>query len=260
MRRAENHREWLTEMGVEEWCGDAPVNWFAQKAKSSAATSHQPSTINHQPSLLAPSAAVAQARALADSAQTLDALEASIRAFDGCRLKATAQHTVFADGNRAAKIVLIGEAPGAQEDQTGVPFCGVSGQLLDKMLQSIGLTREQVLITNTLYWRPPGNRAPSKEELAICQPFVEKLIALVRPQLLVLAGGIATQSVLQNTLSLSRLRGKLHPTTNPYLTDTAIPALVTYHPSYLLRSPAQKRLAWADLLLLQHECQQRGIL
>lgn len=145
--------------------------------------------------------------------------------------------------------MIIGEAPGVQEDAQGIPFCGPSGMLLDKMLASIGLSRsENAYISNTVFWRPPGNRTPSPEETAICLPFVEKHIALVNPALLILAGGVATTTLLQKDQSISRLRGKLYDYTNPYLSKP-IPTLLTYHPSYLLRSPAQKSLAWQDLLM-----------
>ncbi|NBO19007.1 MAG: uracil-DNA glycosylase, partial [Proteobacteria bacterium] len=144
----------------------------------------------------------------------------------------------------------IGEAPGAQEDLQGIPFCGPSGALLDKMLAAIGLDRRSVYISNSVFWRPPGNRQPSAEETMICQPFVEKHIALVKPALLILAGGTATTAVLRKEASISRLRGKLYPYTNPYITEP-VQTLVTFHPSYLLRTPGQKRLAWHDLLQAQ---------
>lgn len=192
---------------------------------------------------------MAAARELADRATSLTGLEAMVRAFDGCAIKKTASKTVFADGNPKARLMVIGEAPGAQEDRQGIPFCGPSGQLLDRMLAAIGLNRaESAYISNTVFWRPPGNRQPSPEETSACLPFVEKHIALVRPALLMLSGGTAVTTLLRQDTSVSRLRGKLYEYRNPYL-DTPITALVTYHPSYLLRSPAQKRLAWSDLMM-----------
>jgi uracil-DNA glycosylase len=188
----------------------------------------------------------------------LEELETAVRAFDGCVIKKTASKTVFADGNPKAKIVIIGEAPGAQEDMQGIPFCGPSGQLLDRMLASIGLDRTKVYISNTVFWRPPGNRQPSMEETAICLPFVEKHIALVNPALLILSGGTATTTLLQRDQSISRLRGKFYEYSNPYL-EKPLATAVTYHPSYLLRSPGQKRLAWNDLLMIKNFLEENKI-
>ena len=198
-----------------------------------------------------PSAAMAKAREMADAAQNLADLELAVRQFDGCALKKTATKTVFADGNPNAKIMVIGEAPGAQEDVQGIPFCGQSGQLLDKMLAAIGLSRaETVYISNTIFWRPPGNRQPSPEETAICLPFVEKHIALISPDLLILFGGTATNTLLNNDLSMSRLRGKFYEYSNTYI-EKPIKTAVSYHPSYLLRQPLAKKQAWQDLLMVK---------
>ncbi len=206
-----------------------------------------------------PVAAVAEARRLADDADTLKSLEEAVRGFEGCSLKKLATNTVFSDGNPDADIMLIGEAPGAQEDIQGIPFCGPSGQLLDKMLASISLSRkENVYISNTLFWRPPGNRQPTKEELAICQPFVEKHIALIAPKLLILSGGTAVGALLQKSVGITKLRGRMHEYINPYLRQ-AVPVAVLFHPSYLLRSPGQKRLAWHDLLMMKHYLKEQGI-
>jgi uracil-DNA glycosylase len=195
--------------------------------------------------------AVADARKLADEAGDLAALEAAVRSFNGCALKKTATNTVFAQGVAQSRLMLIGEAPGAEEDRSGVPFCGPSGQLLDSMLGFIGLTRaENFYITNTLFWRPPGNRPPSTEELEICRPFVEKHIALINPKLLVLVGGTATSSVLRDTRGITRLRGQVFRYKNDYMA-AEIAVHVIYHPSYLLRQPLAKKQAWADLLKLK---------
>lgn len=197
------------------------------------------------------SSAIADARALADAAADLAALEAAVRGFDGCALKKTATHTVFAQGVATSRVMFIGEAPGADEDRQGVPFCGESGQLLDKMLGFIGLHRaENFYITNTLFWRPPGNRQPTPEELAICQPFVEKHITLVNPKLLVLVGGTATKAVLGEDRGITRLRGQKFTYKNDYLAQE-IPVRVIYHPSYLLRQPLAKKQTWADLLAIR---------
>lgn len=196
-------------------------------------------------------AAVESARALADAAETLEQLEAAVRGFSGCALKKTANHTVFAQGNPQSRLMFIGEAPGADEDRQGFPFVGVSGQLLDLMLSFIGLKREtDFYITNTLFWRPPGNRPPTTDEIEICRPFVEKHIALVDPKIMVLVGGTATKAVLNDNRGITRLRGQQFTYTNAYL-KREIPVHVIYHPSYLLRQPIAKKQAWADLLVLK---------
>lgn len=196
-------------------------------------------------------AAMAQAKALADAAGDLAALETAVRNFHGCALRKTATHTVFAQGVPESRVMFIGEAPGADEDRQGVPFCGVSGQLLDRMLGYIGLRRsENFYITNTLFWRPPGNRQPTSEELEICRPFVEKHIALVNPRLLVLVGGTATKALLHENRGITRLRGQSFSYTNHYMT-CEVPVHVIYHPSYLLRQPLAKKQAWGDLLAIK---------
>ena len=158
--------------------------------------------------------------------------------------------TVFADGTPTAKLMLIGEAPGAQEDVQGVPFCGPSGQLLDKMLAAISYSRaENAYITNSFFWRPPGNRTPSTEELAICQPFVERHVALIDPALIVLVGGTAVKAVLQME-GITRMRGKSYTYRTPY-SEKTYPVQVIFHPSYLLRAPVHKRITWQDLLAIK---------
>ena len=195
--------------------------------------------------------AVANARELADVASDLSELEAAVRVFNGCALKRTATNTVFAQGVPESRVMFIGEAPGAEEDRSGVPFCGASGQLLDKMLSFIGLKRDtNFYITNTLFWRPPGNRQPTAEELQICRPFVEKHIALVNPKVLILVGGTATQAILNETRGITRLRGQVFSYKNNYM-DEDVPVHVIYHPSYLLRQPLAKKQCWADLLALK---------
>ena len=202
---------------------------------------------------------IAEATALAAKAETLDDLKTAIADFDGLSVKKTATQMVFADGNPDAKVMLVGEAPGADEDRMGKPFVGVSGQLLDHMLGFIGIDRasdnpeNSIYISNILNWRPPGNRTPTPEEMSICLPFIEKHIQLVKPDILLLTGGVAAKTLLSSTDSISRLRGKWHdytPQTHETQNDvkTDIKALATYHPSYLLRTPAQKKLVWNDLL------------
>jgi len=193
----------------------------------------------------------ATARVLADQCNTLGELREAVMNFDGCPLKKAASKTVFSDGNPKATVMLVGEAPGAQEDIQGIPFCGPSGQLLDKILASIKITRaENLYISNTIFWRPPGNRTPSPEETAMCLPFVEKHIAIIAPKLLLLCGGVATTTLLQKDMSVSRLRGKFYEYSNVYL-NNPLPSLVIYHPSYLMRQPSQKKQAWQDMLLIK---------
>lgn len=169
--------------------------------------------------------------------------------FDGCNLKSTAASTVFGCGNSQAKIMFIGEAPGADEDRVGKPFVGRCGKLLDKIFSAIGLARENCYITNVLPWRPPGNRTPTDDEIAICLPFLQRQIELIHPDFMLLLGGIALKSVMDCNDSISRSRGKWMS----YTLDDGkeVAALATYHPSYLLRSSAQKSKVWIDFLRLK---------
>jgi DNA polymerase len=173
-----------------------------------------------------------------------------VAGFDGCALKHTATNTVFADGNPSAPVMIIGEAPGADEDRIGRPFVGRAGQLLDRMLAAIGLDRQSVLITNVIYWRPPGNRTPTTAEIASCLPFVLRHVALVSPKVLVLCGGTAAGALLPQGQGITRLRGRWFDLAIPGL-DTPVPTLPMFHPSFLLRAPERKREAWRDLLALR---------
>ncbi|MGH7068997.1 MAG: uracil-DNA glycosylase [Acetobacteraceae bacterium] len=194
----------------------------------------------------------AQTRAwkLANSAATRDQLRDVLATFDGCALRLTATNLVFADGNADAALVLIGEAPGAEEDRAGLPFVGPSGRLLDTMLASIGLDRTKFLITNVLPWRPPGNRSPTDQEISVCLPFLLRHLALLQPHFLVLLGTMATRALTGTSQGISRLRGRWTMVSVPGL-QQPIPALPTYHPAYLLRTAAAKRDTWRDLLLLR---------
>jgi DNA polymerase len=217
-----------------------------------------------------PGAAAARAEAarLATAAQTLDELREAIAAFEGLGIRKTAKNLVFADGNPRAPLMIVGEAPGADEDRIGKPFVGVSGQLLDRILACIGLARtaedpaDAVYISNILNWRPPGNRTPTDAEVDISRPFIERHIALVKPRLLVFAGGVSAKGLLNSTDSISKMRGKWHdyrPTTPGIADDGApIPALATYHPAYLLRTPSQKKAVWADMLTVQARLRETG--
>jgi DNA polymerase len=266
---------WQIEAGADEAIGEAPVDRYRAAAAPAAAITAAPAATRiaaplpvvapppiseaPQPSAAAPLASASQAeadaRALAAAAATLDALRAAVAAFEGCALKRTATNTVFADGDPSASVMFIGEAPGADEDRKGKPFVGKSGQLLDRMIAHIGLDRHKTgeagaYITNILFWRPPGNRDPSAAEIAACLPFVERHIELVAPRLLVFLGGPSAKTLLGRNEGIMRLRGRWFN----YQTrqgGPTIPALATFHPAYLLRSPGQKREAWRDLLAIR---------
>lgn len=195
-------------------------------------------------------AVILNAREAAKAAADLPALREALAAFDGCALKKTATNLVFADGNPQAEVMLIGEAPGADEDRQGKPFVGVSGQLLDRMMAAIGLDRTTFYITNVCFWRPPGNRKPTEAELAAQLPFVTRHIELVRPKVLVLVGGSSAQGLLGLNDGITRLRGRWFDYASPNL-PAPIPTLPIFHPAYLLRQPGLKREAWRDLVKLQ---------
>lgn len=195
-------------------------------------------------------AVILNAREAAAAATDLTTLREALAAFDGCTLKKTATNLVFADGNPQAEVMLVGEAPGADEDRQGKPFVGVSGQLLDRMMAAIGLDRTTFYITNVCFWRPPGNRKPTEAELAAQLPFVTRHIELVRPKVLVLVGGSSAQGLLGLNDGITRLRGRWFDYTSPNL-SAPIPTLPIFHPAYLLRQPGLKREAWRDLMKLQ---------
>lgn len=190
---------------------------------------------------------VQKAKDLATGATNLSELKKVVENFDGCNLKKMATNTVFSDGNPDSKIMLIGEAPGNNEDLQGIPFCGDSGKLLDEMFKAIKLTRNELYITNTIFWRPPGNRRPTPEELAICRPFVERHIQLINPKLIVLIGATAMSSIINNNEPISKIRGKFIDFAPDYL-DHQIKLVVIFHPSYLLRQANKKKIAWLDML------------
>ena len=283
---------WYLDAGVDETIGDKPVNRYesnpapAQKPDKPPATpsprpsprpSHRPSPRQgasdlSQTPLQAPHPAPQQtgpgngkqgnngnndtvvhsAYELAEAAQSVAELRVALESFDGCALQKTAMNLVFTDGNPEARVLLVGEAPGAEEDRQGIPFVGPSGKLLDQMLASIGLDRDQVLITNTVFWRPPGNRSPTTQEIAICLPFLERLIELVDPAILVPVGGPAATELLAQSKGITKLRGQWFTYATPRMASP-IPATALFHPAYLLRSPAQKREVWKDLLAIRQK-------
>jgi len=266
---------WLVSVGADEAIADEPVDRFRAVERPVALPRHSPPPnlppqgggtrfdgggVAPEPSPsarptpdipLGTSEATATARELAAAAQTLDELREAIRKFEGLSLKATATNLVFADGNPEARLMLIGEAPGAEEDRRGLPFVGPAGQLLDRMLAAIGHDRTDSYITNIVNWRPPGNRKPSPAEMALCQPFIDRHIALVNPALIVLLGDTAAKTLTNRTEGITRLRGKWFTWSKP--DGGTIPLLPTFHPAFLLRSPSQKREAWMDLLAAQRK-------
>jgi DNA polymerase len=207
------------------------------------------------PNLTVPSdAAIMAAREAAATCETLDDLRATLASFEGCNLRHTATNLVFADGNPEARVMFVGEAPGFEEDMQGLPFVGKSGQLLDRMIAAIGLDRRTAYIANVIPWRPPGNRTPTPQETEICRPFIERQIALVDPDVLVLLGGASAKQILKTSEGILRLRGQWRS----YDTGRReIKALATLHPAYLLRQPLQKRLAWRDFLAVRVALEER---
>jgi len=194
--------------------------------------------------------AAGDARGLAAACNDLEALRAALERFEGCRLRDTATQLVFADGNPKADLMIVGEAPGAEEDRRGLPFVGRAGQLLDRMLAAIGRDRSSAYITNIVVWRPPGNRKPTPAEIAVCLPFAERHIALVAPKVLVLAGGTAAGALLDTNQGITRLRGRWVEQGVPGLA-APVPTMPTFHPAFLLRNAAAKRQAWRDLLAVE---------
>ncbi|MDK9719558.1 MAG: uracil-DNA glycosylase [Rhodospirillales bacterium] len=256
---------WYLEAGVDECVGEEAVNRFAP-APALAPTAVAPETPTRSapapvPSAKPPPSAQTPrpaAPSLAANAKSLDELKAALLALEGCALKTTATQLVFADGNPESKVMFVGEAPGADEDRMGRPFVGQAGKLLDKMLGSIGLSRDNAYITNLLVWRPPGNRTPTPQEVGLLLPFLERHIELIDPQLVVLLGGTAAQAVLARSEGITKLRGKWFDYATPGLVRP-VQALATFHPAYLLRQPAQKREAWRDLLMLRRKLDELGV-
>ena len=264
--------DWYVRAGVDRAIDRAPRDRYREAtAAVAAAAEPAPATIpepapGHAPvaareaappvlPALAPGDATWSAQEIAAACTSLDQLVAAVRTFDGCALKRTATNTVIGDGNPQAALMIVGEAPGAEEDRQGLPFVGPAGRLLDRMLAAIGLDRSAVYITNMLPWRPPGNRSPTAEELAICQPFLERQIELIAPRILVLVGGIAAKALLNRREGITRLRGQWFPFSTSRLEGT-ITATATFHPAYLLRTPSAKREVWRDLLAIEERIKE----
>ena len=259
---------WYVDMGVDIAVDAEPHDRFAEAA-AAAARPEPPGEASRRappgpaapglpgfaaPPLVGGAAALSaelaarSAREAAAEARTLDELKAVLEAFEGCSLKGTATRLAFSDGDPAGRVMAVGEAPGAEEDRQGRPFSGRSGQLLDRMLAAIGLDRSAVYVANVVPWRPPGNRTPTPQEVAICRPFIARQIELADPEVLVCLGGPAAQSLLGAKEGIMRLRGRWHDYDTGTRTVRALPML---HPAYLLRTPAHKKLAWADLRALR---------
>ncbi len=242
--------EWQLEMGADEAIGDVPVDRFAAAEAAPAAAPVSPAAA------AAPAEApeldpVAVARAAAAGAGELAALNAALAAFEHCDLRKGARHTVFADGNPQARVMIIGEAPGREEDRAGLPFVGRAGQLLDRMFAAIAMARDApdparaLYITNILPWRPPQNRKPERAEIAMLMPFMERHVELAGPDIIVLMGNTPCAGLLGRE-GITRMRGQ-------WMCALERPVLPMFHPAYLLRNPAAKREAWADLLALQDQ-------
>lgn len=277
---------WYVDAGVDECIGEEPLDRYALSARllaeAEARRTRAPAARPERPQAPAgprppqgpgrpaappppppprPLATADQemrsAAALAAEATTLEALHAAMQRFDSCPLKVTATNTVFADGNAQADLMVIGEAPGAEEDRQGLPFVGASGQLLDRMLASIGLSREIFYITNVIPWRPPGNRKPTPQEVGMCLPFIHRHIELVDPKVILMVGGLSASSLTARNEGITKLRGRWYDYASPGL-SRPVPAIATFHPAYLLRSPQMKKLAWRDLLTLRQRMRELG--
>ncbi len=286
---------WLVEAGADEAIGEEPVDRFAAKkptphppleggsnARSAFGEGYAETGATTYPSPKKASDPLASARspqlfstlpqgegerkeedsigtahALARAATTLAELKSALEGFDGCALKKTCTHTVFADGNPLSRIMFIGEAPGREEDRLGLPFVGRAGKLLDKMLAAINLDRSTAYITNVLNWRPPDNRDPSPEEAAMCLPFLRRHIELVNPGIIILLGAVAARHVMGFSEGIMKLRGRW---LEYRVGDVMVPVLATLHPAYLLRQPAHKKLAWRDLQAAEQKILSLGLL
>ncbi len=248
--------DFYTEAGVDALVGEEPIDRFAiaeppppaRTARPASSPEYEAKAAPAGPAPPAPDEAALAARAAAKSAKTLEELRSILDKFDGCALKATASQLVFADGNPKARVMLVGEAPGRDEDIEGLPFVGRSGKLLDRMLAAIGLDRTSVYIANIVPWRPPGNRTPTPQESQICLPFILRQIELADPEILVCLGGPSAQTLLGIKEGITKTRGRWFT----FNTGTReIRAMPTFHPAFLLRSPLQKRFAWRDFLAIK---------
>ncbi len=228
-------------LGIDEVIAEKPINRFAKPTPKSIKTA--PKKLYEDENLIT--------RKLASQVNSYQELKKIVTEFNDLDICKTANNCVFGDGNINADIMLIGEAPGAHEDEQGIPFCGESGKLLTKIFKFINLDRSNYYVTNSVFWRPPGNRRPTPEEIKICRPFLEKHIALIDPKLIILVGGTALSAVLDLVTPMTKARQQLYPYKNQYLSKE-IDVCAIFHPSYLLRQGSQKKLMWNDLLFLEN--------
>lgn len=241
---------WWNDSGIEVDIPPAPP-----PALRKAAPERRTAPAVARPVPAAPEVPAQDGRAMARSATSIAALKAAVESFDGCELKRTARNTVFARGNPEAPLMVIGEGPGQDEDREGLPFVGKAGQMLDRMLAAIGHGEDNTYITNVVFWRPPGNRKPSSDEIELCRPFVERHIALARPKLILLAGGVSTEALLGRNDGITAIRGQW---SEVRAEGHSAPALPIFHPAFLLRRPQEKAKAWADLLMLAERLEELG--
>jgi len=279
--------QWYLDHGVDEILADAPIDRTRVKSVQEMLAEKEPAVAVKQPAqapvtavknqqqggaqnnqapqtpMMGAAQAITQAVELAGAAQDLGALQKAITEFEGLSIKKTATQIVFSDGTADAPIMVIGDVPGAQDDREGKPFMGQEGALFDKILASIGLERgadeanKAAYLTNLLNWRPPGNRTPSQSEIDISLPFLKRHIALQKPKALLIFGGAAGAALLDENLSISKLRGRWHIYKCPENGD--IPMRVTYHPTYLMKTPAQKRSVWHDMLAFDEKREELGL-
>lgn len=262
--------QWHIDAGCDECVEDEPINRFElidaapgmaapqqmqaqSNVTSSVSTSPgvsrgakvDPREINNNQQVRSAVMLAAQAKSIDDLRQVLDT-------FEGCILKKTATNLVLSDGPADAKLMLVGEAPGAEEDRQGLPFVGPSGQLINAILGSVGIAREEVMVSNTVFWRPPGNRTPTTQEAAVCKPFIERLIEIVDPKILICVGAPSAHTLLGETQGISRLRGKWFSFQTPNLSHP-IDATALFHPTYLQTTPIKKRDVWNDIRMIKRK-------
>jgi uracil-DNA glycosylase family 4 len=265
---------WLVEAGADEAMGDAPINRLSQpppqgerskfaaqisgRGVSPGNSTKSPSDFPTLPLPGEKTDSISSAMEIAAACNSLAELKTALEAFDGGALKRGAAHTVFADGTPSHGIMLIGEAPGREEDQKGLPFVGRAGQLLDRMLAAIALDRRSnAYITNVINWRPPGNRDPSPEEAAMCLPFLRRHIELAAPRIIILLGAVAARHVMGHAEGIMKIRGRWM---EYRVGERMVPIMPTLHPAYLLRQPAHKKLAWRDLQAIAEKMESLGLL
>lgn len=251
---------WYIEAGVTETVAEVAINRFSPVSEQILLKKEIPAPISAAlpvaESLLPENNLLQSASQAAAAANNLEELKKALMAFEGCSLKKTAKNTVFGQGNPNADIMFIGEAPGADEDRLGLPFVGVSGQLLDKMMLAIGLSRQtNAYISNIIPWRPPGNRNPSAVEIALCMPFIQRHIELVAPKIIITLGSTAFTSLINTTETISKARGSWHSYQTPKLSAPVL-VMPVFHPAFLLRTPAQKKSAWRDFLNIAQKLQE----